>query len=104
MSTFLVFAAGMLFFAGIIYIMLPRAKSGKTWLTVLNWVLYVVFFFDFCVGVSFVYLNSGFGHVKATSAATFLFIGSSIVIGLVLARLLGLLGFKSKAKEVSLSE
>jgi len=104
MGIFLVFLAGALFVAGIIYIMLPKAKSGKKWLTVINWVLYVVFFLDFWTGVSFIYLNAGYSHAKAVSVAIFVFMGSAVVLGLILARFLGFLGGKSKVKGVSLSE
>ncbi len=97
MSTFLIFLAGIIFTLGIIYVMLPRAKSEKKWLTVINWILYVVICADLAVGLSFIYINTSFGHAKATSTAVFTFIGSAVVLMVILARLLGYFG-GSKAK------
>jgi len=93
MGTFLVFLAGILFLAGIIFIR-PRAKQNLRWKTVLNWVLYVLWYSITAIGVSFIYINSIVGHVKATSTAILLCIGLSIILAIVLARLLGLLGKK----------
>lgn len=101
MGTFLVFVSGVLFTLGIIYIMIPRTKANKVWLKVVNWLLYIVFCADLMVGVSFIYINYSFSHEKAISTAIFLFIGSAIVFGIILARLLGFLGGKSTIKEVS---
>lgn len=93
MSTFLIFLAGIIFLAGVLFIK-PRAKQNLVWKTVLNWVLYVVWFAITSIGVSFVYINSSVGHVKATSTAIFLFLGISVVLAVVLARLLGFIGGK----------
>lgn len=95
MSTFLVFAAGMVFLAGILFIK-PRANQNEIWRTVLNWILYVAWFATTCVGISFVYINSSVGHVKATSTAIFLFLGISVVLAVILARLLGFFGVKKE--------
>ncbi|WP_368294151.1 dehalogenase [Dehalobacter sp. TBBPA1] len=91
MGTFLVFLGGILFLAGIIFIK-PRAKKDQKWKTVLNWSLYVIWYLITVTGISFVYINSIVGHVKATSTAIFLFLGLSVVLAVVLARLLGFLG------------
>lgn len=93
MSTFLVFLAGIIFLAGVLFIK-PRAKQEQMWKTVLNWVLYVSWFAITSIGISFVYINSSVGHVKATSTAIFLFLGISVVLAVVLARLLGFIGVK----------
>jgi len=98
MSTFLIFLAGILFWAGILFIK-PRAKKEKNWQTALVWALYVIWFLITCMGISFVYINASVGHVKATSTAIFLFGGISVVLAVVLARILGFIGAKSKAKE-----
>lgn len=92
MGTFLVFLGGILFLAGIIFLMIPYAGKGKTWKTITNWVLYFIVFLDLSVGISFIYINSLVGHAKATSTALFLFIGSAIVFAIIWARLMGFLG------------
>ncbi|HHV65157.1 MAG TPA: dehalogenase [Peptococcaceae bacterium] len=96
MGTFLVFLAGMLFMAAIFFIK-PRAKQKEIWKTVLNWVLFVVWYAITWMGISFIYINASVGHVKATSTAIFLFLGISVVLGFILARLLGFI----KVKKVS---
>ena len=93
MSTFLVFLAGIIFLAGVLFIK-PRAKKDQMWKTIVNWALYVAWFAITAIGVSFVYINSSVGHVKATSTAIFLFLGVSVVLAVVLARLLGFIGVK----------
>jgi small-conductance mechanosensitive channel len=93
MGTFLVFLFGILFLAGVIFIK-PRAMQELKWKTVLNWVLYVLWYSITAMGISFIYINASVGHVKATSTAIFLFIGLSVVLAIVLARLLGFLGKK----------
>lgn len=95
MSTFLVFVAGIIFLAGILFIK-PRAKQKEMWKTVVNWILYGTWFAITCVGISFVYINSSVGHVKATSTAIFLFLGISVVLAVILARLLGFFGVKKE--------
>jgi hypothetical protein len=91
MGFILVFISGMLFLAGILFIK-PRAKQDVQWKTVLNWALYVLWYAITGIGISFIYINSKVGHVKATSTAIFLFIGLSILLAVILARLLGFLG------------
>ncbi|QGZ99917.1 MULTISPECIES: dehalogenase [Dehalobacter] len=93
MGTFLIFLAGVLFLAGILFIK-PRAKRDLMWKTVLNWALYVIWYAITWMGVSFVYINASVGHVKATSTAIFLFLGISVVLAVVQARLLGFIGVK----------
>lgn len=93
MGTFLVFLAGIIFLAGVLFIK-PHAKKDQMWKTILNWALYVGWFAITCTGISFIYINSSFGHVKATSTAVFLFLGLSVVLAVILARLLGFLGGK----------
>lgn len=95
MSTFLIFVAGMLFLAGILLVK-PRIKQDKVWKNVLVWALFVVWFFITCIGVSFVYLNAGVGHVKATSTAIFLFGGISVVLAIILARILGFININAR--------
>lgn len=97
MSTFLIFLAGALFLAGILYIR-PRAQKDKMWKTVLNWALYAIWYATTWMGISFVYINSSVGHVKATSTAIFLFLGISVILAVILARLLGFIPAK-KARE-----
>ncbi|TCX53464.1 dehalogenase [Dehalobacter sp. 14DCB1] len=99
MSTFLIFSAGILFLAGVLFIK-PRAKQDKTWKTVIIWTLYVIFFVIACMGVSFVYINASVGHVKATSTAVFLFGGISLILAVVLARVLGFIGAKKKVESL----
>jgi len=93
MGTFLTFLAGVLFFSGILFIK-PRAKKDLMWKTVLNWSLYVIWYAITWMGISFIYINASVGHVKATSTAIFLFLGISVVLAVVLARLLGFIGMK----------
>jgi drug/metabolite transporter (DMT)-like permease len=93
MGTFLVFLAGIIFLAGVLFIK-PRAKQEQMWKTVVNWVLYLTWFAITSTGISFVYINSSVGHVKATSTAIFLFLGLSVVLAVILARLLGFIGVK----------
>jgi len=93
MGTFLTFLAGVLFFFGILFIK-PRAKKDLMWKTVLNWSLYVIWYAITWMGISFIYINASVGHVKATSTAIFLFLGISVVLAVVLARLLGFIGMK----------
>lgn len=93
MGTFLIFVAGMLFLAGLLFIR-PRVKQDKAWKTAVNWVLYVLWFAITAMGVSFIFINSRVGHVKATSTAIFLFLGLSAVLAVILARLLGFIGRK----------
>ncbi|SHN50213.1 dehalogenase [Desulfitobacterium chlororespirans] len=95
MGTFLVFLSGILFLAGIMLIK-PRTKQDRNWKTVLNWVLYILWFAITGMGISFIYINSSVGHVKATSTAIFLFLGLSVVLAVVLARLLGFIGERRK--------
>jgi len=95
MGTFLVFLAGLLFLAGILFIK-PRAKKELRWKTILNWSLYVVWYGITWIGISFIFINASVGHVKATSTAIFLFLGISVVLAVVLARLLGFIGAKKK--------
>ncbi|RJE48526.1 dehalogenase [Dehalobacter sp. MCB1] len=99
MSTFLIFLAGILFSAGVLFIK-PRVKQDKTWKTVIIWTLYVIFFVIACMGVSFVYINASVGHVKATSTAVFLFGGISLILAVVLARVLGFIGAKKKVESL----
>ncbi|NLI93530.1 MAG: dehalogenase [Peptococcaceae bacterium] len=100
MGNFLVFIAGILFLAGILFIK-PRAKQDLKWKTVLNWTLYVVWYAITGMGISFIYINSSVGHVKATSTAIFLFLGLSLVLAIILARLLGFLGKTQKNIDTS---
>lgn len=95
MGSFLVFLSGILFFAGIMFIK-PRIKQEQIWKTVLNWVLYVLWVAITGMGISFIYINSSVGHVKATSTAIFLFLGLSVVLAIILARLLGFIGGPKK--------
>lgn len=99
MGTFLVFVAGILFLAGILFIR-PRARQEIVWKTVLNWSLYVFWYAITWIGISFIYINSRVGHVKATSTAIFLFLGISVVLAVVLARCLGFIGAKKAGKTV----
>ncbi|AHF10443.1 MULTISPECIES: hypothetical protein [Dehalobacter] len=99
MSTFLIFIAGVLFLGGIIFIK-PRAKRELMWKTVLNWSLFVLWYAITWTGISFVYINASVGHVKATSTAIFLFLGISVVLAVVLARLLGFIGVKKASNAV----
>ncbi|TCX53473.1 dehalogenase [Dehalobacter sp. 14DCB1] len=101
MGTFLVFLAGILFLGGIIFIK-PRAKQDLKWKTILNWVLYVLWFAITGTGISFIYINSSVGHVKATSTAIFLFLGLSIVLAIVLARFLGFIGKKRNQQNTNI--
>lgn len=94
LGTILLILAGALFFAGIVYLMIPRAKKDKAWKTVINWILYIIIALDLGCGISFMYINMQVGHAKATSTAIFIFIGSAIVLAIILARLLGLFGGK----------
>ncbi|MPN13975.1 hypothetical protein SDC9_161301 [bioreactor metagenome] len=98
MSTFLIFLAGVLFLAAILFIK-PHVKQEKKWQNVLIWVLYVVWFLITCMGVSFVYINAGVGHVKASSTAIFVFGGISVILAIVLARILGFIGGKKSTKK-----
>jgi hypothetical protein len=98
MSTFLIFLAGILFLAAVLFVK-PRAKREKIWQIVLIWALFVVWFIIVCMGVSFVYINASVGHVKASSTAVFLFGGISLVLAVVLARILGFIGVKKKVNE-----
>jgi len=100
MSAFLIFLAGALFLGGILFIK-PRAKKDKVWKAVLNWTLYVAWYAFTWMGFSFVYINSSVGHVKATSTAVFLFLGVSVVLAFVLARLLGFIGAKKSDRTAS---
>ncbi|MGI1659251.1 MAG: dehalogenase [Desulfitobacterium sp.] len=95
MSTLLIFIAGMLFLAGILFVK-PKIRMDKVWKNVLIWALYGFWFFMTCIGVSFVYLNAGVGHVKATSTAIFLFGGISVVLAIILARILGIITIKAR--------
>lgn len=101
MGTFLVFLAGVLFLAGLLFIK-PRANTDKKWKTILNWVLYVAWYAITWMGISFIYINASVGHVKATSTAIFLFLGISVVLAVVLARLLGFFGKQQKKENTSL--
>jgi drug/metabolite transporter (DMT)-like permease len=101
MGTLLIFLAGMLFLAGILFIK-PRAKQELKWKTVVNWSLYVVWYGTTWTGISFIYINLSVGHVKATSTAIFLFLGISVVLAVVLARLLGFIGLKKTGTTRSL--
>ncbi len=95
MGTFLVFLFGILFLAGIIFIK-PRAMQKQLWRTILNWALYILWFAITGTGVSFIYINSSVGHVKATSTAIFLFLGLSVIFAFILARLLGFIRGQKK--------
>lgn len=95
MGTILVFLSGIVFLAGIMLIK-PRVKKDQSWKTVLNWALYILWFAITGMGISFIYINSSVGHVKATSTAIFLFLGLSVVLAVVLARLLGFIGEQRK--------
>jgi hypothetical protein len=97
-STFLIFLAGILFLAGGLFIK-PRAKQDKIWKTVVIWTLYVIFFIIACMGISFIYINTSVGHVKATSTAIFLFGGISLILAVILARVLGFIGAKKKVND-----
>ncbi|AHF09357.1 hypothetical protein [Dehalobacter restrictus] len=88
MGTLLIFVAGVLFLAAILFIK-ARAKMEQMWRTVINWVLFVIWYAVTWTGISFIYINASVGHVKATSTAIFLFGGLAIVLAVVLARLLG---------------
>ncbi|TCX53494.1 dehalogenase [Dehalobacter sp. 14DCB1] len=98
MSTFLIFLAGVLFLAGILWIR-PRAQKNLMWKTVLNWSLYVIWYAVTWMGISFVYINASVGHVKASSTAIFLFGGISIILAIVLARFLGFIRINKKVNE-----
>ncbi len=95
-GTFLVFLAGAIILAGIMYLMVPHAKKDKMWKTILNWVLFIVICLDLAVGISFIYINMQIGHAKATSTAVFVFIGSAVVLAVIWARLMGFLGGKKE--------
>ncbi|SHN50230.1 dehalogenase [Desulfitobacterium chlororespirans] len=95
MSILLIFMAGMLFLAGILFIYSrigrePRRKN------LLCWGLYLIWYGITWTGISFVYINASVGHIKATSTAIFLFGGISVVLAIVLARLLGLISTNRK--------
>lgn len=90
MGTFLVFLAGILFLAGIIFLK-KRAKQDSNWKTALIWVLYVLWYAIAGLGVSFIYINSRVGHIKATSTAIFLFLGLAVVLAVIIARITGLI-------------
>lgn len=98
MSTFLIFLAGIFFWAGVLFVK-PRAKQEKNWQTVLVWIAFISWFLITCIGVSFVYINASVGHVKASSTAIFLFGGISVVLAVVLARVLGFISTKKKTNE-----
>jgi FtsH-binding integral membrane protein len=93
--------AGMVFLAGIFFIS-PRIKQESKRRMILNWSLYVVWYAITWIGISFIYINASVGHVKATSTAIFLFLGISVVLAVVLARLLGLIGVKKTNESNSL--
>jgi FtsH-binding integral membrane protein len=96
MSTILIFAAGILFLAGVLWLK-SRANSGVLWRKIVNWAVYALWFGITMMGVSFIYINTSVGHVKATSTAVFVFLGASVVLVLILARLLGFLSAKNTA-------
>ncbi|MDR1603362.1 MAG: dehalogenase [Gracilibacteraceae bacterium] len=93
MSSALIFAAGILFLAGVLGLK-SRANSGALWRKIVNWLLYALWFGITMMGVSFIYINASVGHVKATSTAVFVFLGASVVLALILARVLGFLSGK----------
>lgn len=100
-GTLLIFLGGMAFLAAIQFL-LPKTKGQSIGKKIAIWVLFVITALDLAVGISFVYINSGVGHVVATSTAIFVFIGSAVVLAVILARVAGLIGGKSKeAKEVA---
>lgn len=101
MGTFLVFLAGVLFMAAILFVR-PRAKQKLIWKTVLNWALFVVWYAVTWMGISFIYINASVGHVKATSTAIFLFLGISVILGVILARLLGFIKVKKLSDSTTL--
>ncbi|MDR1320173.1 MAG: dehalogenase [Gracilibacteraceae bacterium] len=93
MGVFLMFIAGMIFLAGVLFVR-PKVKTKTAAQNAAVWILYVLWYGITLIGVSFVYINAGVGHVKATSTAIFLFLGLSIVLAVILARVLGLLGVR----------
>lgn len=99
MSILLLFLAGIIFLAGILFIK-PHVRRAVRWQNVLIWAGYVSWFGITAMGISFVYLNAGVGHVKATSTAIFLFGGLSVILAIVMARVLGFLGSGKKIQEL----
>lgn len=95
-NVFLIFLAGILFI-GAIYFLKPRMQKEKMWFTVLNWVLFVSWYFITWTGISFIIINASVGHVKATSTGIFLFLGLSVILAVILARITGFIG-KSKTQ------
>jgi uncharacterized membrane protein len=91
LSTFLVFFSGAIFL-GLIIVIKNKAMQGPIWRRVVNWLLYALWFGMTMIGISFIYINSSVGHVKATSTAIFVFLGISVVLAVVLARVLGYFG------------
>jgi FtsH-binding integral membrane protein len=91
MGVFLMFIAGIIFLAGILFVR-SKIRPTKTAQKAAAWVLYILWYSITLLGVSFIYINAGVGHVKATSTAIFLFLGLSVVLAVILARVLGLLG------------
>ncbi|NBJ16487.1 MAG: dehalogenase [Dehalobacter sp. 4CP] len=102
LNVVLIFIVGMLFLAGILALR-PYANKADKKKTVLNWSLYLIWFLITCIGLSFIVLNARIGHVKATSTGIFLFFGLSVIIGIVLARLVGLIGQGKKQKSPNLT-
>jgi drug/metabolite transporter (DMT)-like permease len=102
MSVFLIFCSGVICLAGILLIK-NRALQGPAWKIAVNWVLYFLWFGITMMGCSFIFINSGVGHVKATSTAIFLFLGLSVILAVALLRLLGFLG-KRSGKPVATDE
>jgi predicted membrane protein len=86
----LIFLSGIVFLA-LILLIKDRAMQGPLWKKIVNWVLFAIFIFVTYTGISFIYINSSVGHVKATSTAVFVFLGTALVLAIILARLLGYL-------------
>ncbi len=99
MGTFLIFLAGVLCLAGILFIK-PRAKREQMWKTVVNWALFVTWYGITWMGISFVYINASVGHVKATSTAIFLFSGDICGSCRCSGPLLGFIGVKKAGNTV----
>jgi hypothetical protein len=93
-STLLIFLGGIVFLA-LVLLIKDRAMKGPTWKKILNWVLFAGFIFVTYTGISFIYINASVGHVKATSTAVFVFLGTALVLAIILMRLLGYINIGS---------
>lgn len=97
----LLLCTAVLFTVGIFKVMLPKIKGQATWKKIVNWVLYCLFFIIAPAGISFVQINSEFGHETAAGFGTFLFLGMAVVIAVIWARTMNIIGTKKEMKEVA---